>query len=89
MTSASLQWLPGSQEKVFTTARGGYLWTTLHLSGDASHPQEDLTARLIAAAKNEVIEKAQGILNDTLKNPAQGMQNATKGALDLLQPLLK
>lgn len=80
VTPASLQWLPGSQERVFTAARGGYLWTPMRLTGPIAKPQEDLTPRLIAAAQNSVIDRAEGMARDAVK----GARDAAKGALDFL-----
>jgi hypothetical protein len=45
-----LAWLP-SPEEVFTRRSGGYLWTTVHLSGTLDSPQQDLSPRLIEALK--------------------------------------
>ena len=85
VTPASLQWLPGSQERVFTEQRGGYLWTAMRLTGPVAKPEEDLSPRLIAAAQGAVI---QGVEN-TVKDAVQTGKDAAKGALDLLMPLLK
>ncbi len=43
VTPSSLQWLPGSQERVFTAARGGYVWTPVRLFGPVAKPMEDLS----------------------------------------------
>lgn len=56
--------LPGAREEVFTESRDGYLWTTLHLSGPAQHPREDLKQRLVAAAQKHF---AKGILAPLFK----------------------
>ncbi|MEO7724965.1 MAG: hypothetical protein ABIU29_09840, partial [Chthoniobacterales bacterium] len=58
VTSASLQWLPGSQARVFTVARAGYFWTPVRVSGPVDHPREDLTKRLLAAAANELLDNS-------------------------------
>ncbi len=50
VTAASLQWLPGSQARVFTIARNGYYWAPLRLTGPVNSPTEDLTPRLAEAA---------------------------------------
>lgn len=68
VTASSLQWLPGSQERVFTTAHDGYFWTPLHVTGPVAHPKEDLTPRLTAAAANELLQKSQDTLIDTAKS---------------------
>ncbi|MEO5719689.1 MAG: hypothetical protein ABIR29_14110 [Chthoniobacterales bacterium] len=67
VTSASLQWLPGSQARVFTVAHDGYFWTPVRVSGPIDHPHEDLTKRLIAAAANELLENSRGNLEDAAK----------------------
>jgi len=43
-----LDWLPHPEE-VFTREAGGYLWTTVHLSGTLQSPQQDLSPRLVKA----------------------------------------
>lgn len=73
VTSASLQWLPGSQSRIFTVARGGYLWTPMRLTGPVDHPKEDLTPRLLTVAGGEVLKNVEGTVRET-----------TKGVLDLL-----
>jgi hypothetical protein len=73
VTASSLQWLPGSQSRVFTVAHDGYFWTPVHLKGPVSHPHEDLTKRLVAAAAGEL-----------LKNSGDTLQDAAKTLLDLI-----
>ena len=80
VTPASLQWLPGSQSRVFTESRGGYLWAPMRLAGPLNSPTEDLSPRLLAAAGNEVIEQVGGAVKDATKT----MKDAAKSALDLL-----
>lgn len=43
-----LDWLPRPDE-VFRRRSGGYLWTTVHLSGTPESPRQDLSPRLLAA----------------------------------------
>jgi hypothetical protein len=87
VTPSSLQWLPGSQAKVFTVARGGYLWTTVRLTGPLASPQEDLTRRLVAAAGGEVIDTIQNTIQDL---PNGKLPDAPKKLIeDILTPLLK
>ena len=45
-----LDWLPKAEE-VFTRERGGYLWTTVHLSGTLDAPGQDLSPRILEALK--------------------------------------
>lgn len=82
VTPASLQWLPGSQGKVFTESRNGYVWAPMRLAGPLNQPSEDLTARLAAAAGNAVIEGAQNAAGEAIKTG----KDALKSALDLLLP---
>jgi hypothetical protein len=48
-----LDWLPRPEE-VFASERGGYLWTTVHLSGTIEQPQSarELFRRFISAGDN-------------------------------------
>jgi hypothetical protein len=73
LTPATLQWIPGSQEDIFTDSRDGYRWTSMRLSGPAEHPVDDLTPRLVAATGKAVIEGAEGTV-----------EKAAKSALDML-----
>jgi hypothetical protein len=82
VTAASLQWLPGSQERVFTLARDGYLWTPMRLTGPIDKPTDDLTPRLAAALGEAVIDTAQGTMKDAIKTG----KDVLKSALDLLLP---
>ena len=57
---ASLRWVAGVGARVFNQPEhDGYLWTTVRLHGPVQHPAEDLTPRLVAAAQQEVIDKAK------------------------------
>ncbi|HEY3840088.1 MAG TPA: translocation/assembly module TamB domain-containing protein, partial [Bryobacteraceae bacterium] len=85
VTASSLQWLPGSQTKVFTESRSGYVWAPMRLTGPANKPNEDLSPRLIAAAQGAVIEGVQ----DAAGKAVETGKGAVKGALDLLLPLTK
>jgi hypothetical protein len=76
LTPATLQWIPGSQELIFIDSRGGYRWTSMHLSGPVAHPVDDLTPRLIAATGKAVIKSAEDV---------EGVVKKTgEGLLDLL-----
>ncbi len=82
VSPGTLRWLPGAQGRVFTRNSEGYLWTTVKISGPIDRPTEDLSARLIAAMPEAVLEGAvQGAteVEETLKQGA-------KGVLDLLLP---
>lgn len=45
-----LEWLPQAEE-IFPKEKGGYLWTTVHLSGTIDKPEQDLSPRIIEALK--------------------------------------
>lgn len=76
LTPGSLRWIPGSQEKVFTLEREGWLWTTMKVTGPVKAPREDLSSRLAVAAGQELIERLEkdpDSLKDTLKDAAQSL----------------
>ena len=85
VTPSRLQWLPGSQAKVFTVSRDGYVWAPMRLTGPVEAPHEDLSPRLIAAAGNVVIETVETTARDAIRTG----KDAAKSALDLLMPLFK
>jgi len=77
VTPSSLRWLPGSQSRVFTQERDGYVWTAVKVSGPLDHLNEDLTPRLISAAGAEVIDGVKGTL-----------ETGAKSLFDLIKPLV-
>ena len=81
VTPASLHWLPGSRARVFTEEHDGYVWTVLKISGPLNHLTEDLSARLVAAAGDEMIEGVKG----TLDNGVKGAIDGAKSLFDLLK----
>ena len=92
ITPGPLQWLPGSQEKVFTVNRDGYAWTKMRVTGPTSAVKEDLTQRLVDAAKDAAIQKgidtAKGVIENGVKKSTETAVEAAKKAagtgLDLL-----
>lgn len=84
VTPQTLQWLPGSRERVFRTAKDGYLWTNVTVGGTIQNPTEDLSARLAAAMAGELIEKGAGVLQNAPGNAVEGV----KSVLDILRPLV-
>ncbi len=80
VTPTSLQWLPGSQDKVFTNAHDGYVWTPVRVTGPLDNPNDDLRARLAVAAGVTVIEKA----GEAVREVPKTIEQTTKGLLDLL-----
>jgi len=84
VTPQTLQWLPGSRERVFVNARDGYVWTDLTVGGTLDHPTENLSARLAGAMGNAVIERGTGLIKDVSPAAAEGV----KGVLDILRPFV-
>ncbi|MFZ4776304.1 MAG: hypothetical protein ACOYM3_13110 [Terrimicrobiaceae bacterium] len=84
VTPQTLQWLPGSRERVFKQARNGYLWTELSVGGTVEHPTENLSSRLLAAMGVEVIEQGANLLKNTPEAATEGV----RGVLDILRPLI-
>jgi hypothetical protein len=79
ISSALLQWLPGSPTKIFAESRDGYVWAPLNVSGSVDHPVEDLSARLA----NTTLEAIQGGVTGALKGALNGTSNGVvKGVLD-------
>lgn len=85
VTPQTLQWLPGSRERVFTVAQNGYLWTDLRLGGTLHQMQEDLSARLANAMKDQVIH--EGV--KTIEQLPNATKSGVQGVLDILTPLVR
>ena len=85
VTPQTLQWLPGSRERVFTVAQNGYVWTDVRIGGSLQDPQEDLSSRLAAAVREETIYQGRRLIEDI---PSAAKEGA-KGVLDSLVPLIK
>ena len=84
ITPGPLQWLPGSQEKVFTTIHDGYAWTNLRIAGPVKAPREDLSSRLAAAAQSAVIEKVEATATQAVGGAVNTVKKGAAGVLDLL-----
>ena len=84
VTAQTLQWLPGSRERVFTIARDGYVWTELTVGGTIDRPTEDLSTRLAVAMGNEVLNQGAGLIRETPGAAAEGV----KSVLDILRPFV-
>ncbi|MGH8046489.1 MAG: hypothetical protein ACREKL_04525 [Chthoniobacterales bacterium] len=88
VTSQSLQWLPGSQEKVFVTSRNGYLWTTVNVSGTLQNPVEDLSDRLARAMGEQVIDTGMKLIEDAPEKATKKAGDTVDKVLDILTPLI-
>jgi hypothetical protein len=60
----------------------GLLWTPLKISGTLDAPQEDLSDRLIAAAKERMFELLPGIGEYALKFTGKPIGESTKATLE-------
>ncbi len=82
VTPQTLQWLPGSRERVFTVTQNGYVWTDVKIGGSLQDLREDLSPRLAAAIRDETIERGKRLIEE-LPNAAR---EGAKGVLDSLLP---
>lgn len=85
----SLRWIPGAERRVFTGRRespdsAGFVWTTMRLTGPVEAPREDLSARLLAAATDEVIEG----VTDVGRGVADGLGEAARQAPEVGRGIL-
>ena len=85
VTPQTLQWLPGSRERVFTVVQGGYVWTDVEISGSLQDLREDLSSRLAAAMRDETIDRGARALQEF----PDAARDGASGMLDALVPLLK
>lgn len=82
VTASTVQWIPGAASKVFTESRGGYVWTPLEVSGPVESPNEDLSGRLVRAARDQVIDdlsEGAGAAEETLRNAADRLFDFLRG----------
>ncbi|MDG1976733.1 MAG: hypothetical protein P8I39_09350 [Akkermansiaceae bacterium] len=81
ITPGTLAHIPGAETKVFKRGDLGLLWTPLKVSGTLDAPQEDLSDRLIDAAKERMFEILPGIGGYALKFTSKPIGEATKMVL--------
>lgn len=96
VTPGTLRWIPGAERTVFTQAEDGFLFTSVQVSGTLDNPKENLSARLIGAAVESLVEdapqKALDTARDAMRDPAAApgtLIDQGKKVLDSLVPLLK
>ena len=85
VTPQTLQWLPGSRERVFAVVQGGYVWTDVEISGSLQDLREDLSSRLAAAMRDETIDRGARAIQEF----PDAARDGARGVLDALVPLLK
>lgn len=56
LTSGTLARIPGAETRVFLPGKEGLLWSPVRISGTIDDPREDLSRRLIAAARERMFE---------------------------------
>ncbi|MGY8643385.1 MAG: hypothetical protein ACKVJU_20100 [Verrucomicrobiales bacterium] len=88
----TLRWIPGAERTVFVAPRDGFLWTPLTVTGTFDDINEDLTARLIAAAGEALIkELPANVINkatDAVKNPTDAPSSLIKDATSIIETLV-
>ena len=84
ITPGPLQWLPGSQDKVFSAVRDGYAWATMRVVGPVHSPREDLSARLYAAAEAAVVQKVGDTATQAVGGAVDTVKKGATGVFDLL-----
>lgn len=94
ITPGTLRWIPGAEKKVFNQSRDGFLWTDLLLTGTTAEPKENLTARLVQAAGETLIQEAPAqLINEASKlllgtgakdgeKPAEGGESGASNPVD-------
>ena len=78
----TLAHLPGAETKVFERGELGWLWTPLVISGTIDSPQEDLSERLIAAARERMFEMIPETGQWALKHGGEVVGESTKVILE-------
>lgn len=84
ITPGPLQFLPGSQERVFSAPREGYAWTPLRVTGPVRTPREDLSSRLYAAAQSVIVEKVESTATQAVGGAVDSAKKGVDSVLGLL-----
>ena len=66
-----LKWIPGARGRVFTEARDGHRWTAVRIWGSGDEINEDLSDRLVQAAKAEITENAEELLEEGIERASE------------------
>ena len=64
-----IMWLPMLESQVFKASHGGYMWTTVHVSGPLKSPKEDLTPRVEMAIATGAVDLVTGAIKNVPKVP--------------------
>jgi len=73
--------VPGAESVVFTESRAGMRWTPVQISGTLDDPKEDLSARMVRAAGERILE----IVPDSGKAVIKGTQRVIEGGVPMLK----
>lgn len=73
--------VPGAESVVFTESRAGMRWTPVQISGTLDDPKEDLSARMVRAAGERILE----IVPDSGKAVIKGTQRVIEGGVPMLR----
>lgn len=94
----TMRWIPGAERLVFVEDRDGFRWAPLRLSGTTADPKEDLSARLVAAAGESLLDELPDGLREMAEEflaPEGGNGRSDKlieqgkKVLDFLSPFLQ
>jgi hypothetical protein len=88
LTPQTLQWLPGSQERIFTISRDGYLWTPVRIGGSVQNPTEDLSSRLLLAAGQKILDAGKQTGGEVIEKGVESAAEGVRKAIDLFSPIL-
>jgi len=84
----TLAHIPGAESKVFLRGEKGLLWAPLRITGTVDHPEEDLSARMIAAAGERMFElvpeTGERALKFAQKTAAELPQNAIDAGSEVI-----
>lgn len=84
----TLAHIPGAETKVFLRGEKGLLWAPLRITGTVDHPEEDLSARMIAAAGERMFElvpeTGERALKFAQKTAAELPQNAIDAGSEVI-----
>jgi hypothetical protein len=84
VTPGPLQWIPGSQTKVFSAQKDGYVWAPMRITGPPDALKEDLSSRLVSAAQAAVVEKVEKTATEAVDTAVEGAKKGAEGVFDLL-----
>ncbi len=71
-----LSQIPGAEEDVFSPGERGMIWTTVNIGGTTDDPTEDLSARLLAAASQRMLNHLPQLGITTLQHAGHLLKNA-------------